>query len=201
MSLTTLSFYISAAKNGTDMNIPDTERLHLELMDENDAELLFELDQDPAVMKFINGGKMTTMEEIHTLYLPRMAKYRDERKGWGMWRVTIKSTQQFIGWVLVRPMDFFSKNPEFDNLELGWRFKQSSWGKGYATEAAKQIQDVMLAKADINAVSAIAVEENLASIGVMKKLGMHYIKTYIHHDSMLGDMDVVYYKKSKVLAV
>lgn len=180
------------------MNIPDTERLHLELMDENDAELLFELDQDPAVMKFINGGKMTTMEEIHTLYLPRMAKYRDVSKGWGMWKVTIKSTQQFIGWVLVRPMDFFSEKPEFDNLELGWRFKQSSWGKGYATEAAKQIQDVMLAQIDIKAVSAIAVEDNLASIAVMKKLGMHYIKAYVHHDSMLGDMDVVYYQKSKM---
>jgi RimJ/RimL family protein N-acetyltransferase len=179
------------------MNIPDTDRLRLALMDDNDAALLFELDQDPAVMKFINGGKITTMEEIHTLYLPRMAKYRDERKGWGMWKVIVKSTNQFVGWVLVRPMNFFSENPEFDNLELGWRFKQNSWGKGYATEAAKQIQEMMLAQNEVKALSAIAVEDNLASIGVMKKLGMQYIKTYVHHDSMLGDMDVVYYKKVK----
>jgi RimJ/RimL family protein N-acetyltransferase len=42
--------------------------------------------------------------------------------------------------------------------------------------------------------SAIAVKDNLASIAVMKKLGMQYIKTYSHTDSPLGDVDVVLYR-------
>lgn len=179
------------------MNTLNTIRLRIELMDEHDAELLFELDQDPEVMRYINGGKMTTMEEINTVYLPRMACYRDEIKGYGLWKVMVKATDEFIGWILVRPMDYFSDKPEFDNLELGWRFKRSSWGKGYATEAAEKLQSMVLAHLDIQAVSAIAVKENIASIGIMKKLGMDYVKSYIHNDAMLGKMDVVYYQKSK----
>ncbi len=37
------------------------------------------------------------------------------------------------------------------------------------------------------------MEDNLASIHVMKKLGMKYVKTAIHKDP-LGDDEVVYYQ-------
>ncbi len=179
------------------MKVENTPRLRIELMDADDAQLLFELDQDPEVMRYINGGVVTTMEEINDVYLPRMAHYRNEEKGWGLWKVTVLDNNSFIGWILVRPMDFFSDKPEFENIELGWRFKQAAWGKGYATEAAKQIQDTLLKRDDVKAVSAIAVDDNIGSINIMKKLGMQFVKQYVHQDSMLGDMDVVYYRLSK----
>jgi RimJ/RimL family protein N-acetyltransferase len=175
------------------VNIHDSARLRYQLLSHDDADLLFQLDQDPQVMRHINGGKMTTMAEIQDIYIPRMESYRNEKQGWGLWKVTIKATEEFIGWVLVRPMDFFSDHPQPDNLELGWRFLRSSWGNGYATEAARAVQQALIEKGDVRKLSAVALEENTASIKVMTKLGMTYLKTAIHRDP-LGDVELVFYE-------
>ena len=125
----------------------------------------------------------------------RMEAYRDKSKGWGIWQINITDTDQYIGWVLVRPMNFFSDMPEFDNLELGWRFFQSSWGKGFASESAAHIKNHLAENKTYNAFSAIADEENLGSIGVMKNIGMSYLKTY-HHQDPLFECQVAYYQAS-----
>lgn len=175
------------------MKIANSARLSYRLMDESNAEELFLLDQDPAVMKFINGGNPSSREQINTVLIPRMNAYRDEAKGWGLWQVSNTETGEYLGWVLVRPMYFFSDHPETDNLELGWRFFQSIWGKGYASEAAQHIKQQLSHDTTIKHFSAIADENNFASVGVMKKIGMKYIKTY-HHTDPLFECDVVYYQ-------
>lgn len=175
------------------MHVKDSERLSYALLGTDDADLLYELDQDVEVMRYINGGKMTTMEEVHQVFLPRMAQYTDADKGWGLWKTTVKEGGDFIGWILVRPLDFFAGQPEWDNLELGWRFKRSSWGKGYGTEAAQQIMQSLAAQQKITKFSALALPNNLGSINIMKKLGMTYLKTELHEDP-LGDEVVDYYE-------
>ena len=144
-------------------------------------------------MQYLTGGKPTSLDIIRNVFIPRMLSYRNPQKGWGLWRVNISESQQFIGWILVRPMAFFSEQPEWQNLELGWRFKQSSWGKGYAFEAASAVKNALLDQGDISHLSAVALMENSASIKLMQKLGMTYLKTYLHQDP-LGDHQAVYYQ-------
>ncbi len=174
------------------MKIANSERLQYAMMTEDDAELLFELDQDTEVMRYINGGKMTTRQEIQDVYLPRLTKYTNADKGWGMWKLTTTSNNEFIGWVLVRPMNFFSGQPKWDDWELGWRLMRKAWGFGYATEAAKHIMQALKETQDMSYFSAIAMPGNEASINIMKKLGMTYQKTDIYEDP-LGIDEVVYY--------
>ena len=69
------------------MNIPDSTRLSYQFMTRNDAELFFELDQDSEVMRYINGGKITSMEDIIAVFIPRLERYADQNKGWGMYLV------------------------------------------------------------------------------------------------------------------
>lgn len=180
------------------MNIPDSSRLSYQFMTRNDAELFFELDQDSEVMRYINGGKITSMEDIIAVSIPRLESYADQSKGWGMWKVSLRMDQQcdlFLGWILVRPMDFFTETPQWDNLEIGWRLKQLAWGKGYATEAAQAVMTVVTQNPKLISISAIALEDNLGSINIMKKLGMTYLKKeYV--DEPLVEADVVYYQKS-----
>ncbi|WP_369410423.1 GNAT family N-acetyltransferase [Neiella litorisoli] len=175
--------------------VADSKRLQFELMSAKDAELLFQLDQDPQVMRFINGGKCTTREEIAKVYVPRMESYSNPAKGWGIWKVCLKANGEFLGWVLVRPMDFFTDTPQYNNLELGWRFHRKAWGQGYGTEAAQAIANAVIGLGEAKWLTAIALEDNHASIGIMKKLGMSYLKTGIHRDP-LGDVEVVYYQCS-----
>lgn len=180
------------------MKIPNSNRLSYSLMTADDAELLFQLDQDPDVMRYINDGEPNSMQEIQEVYIPRMQSYTNAEKGWGIWKVVVKGSNQFIGWIIVRPMDFFSDSPQWDNLELGWRFIRSSWGKGYATEAAETIKQALIKNGNIKKLSAVAVKENAGSVNIMKKLGMLYIKTDVHHD-LHGDNDVVFYEMNATL--
>ena len=45
---------------------------------------------------------------------------------------------------------------------------------------------------EIQQFSAIAMPSNIASIKVVTKLGMEFVKQGVHYDP-LGDLDVVYY--------
>lgn len=176
------------------MLVPNSSRLHYQFIDETDKDFLFQLDQDPEVMKYLNGGKPTSKQTIENTFIPRLYAYRNSDKGWGLWKVTITEHQQDIGWILARPMAFFSENPIFDDIELGWRFMQSSWGKGYATEAAKHIQVILSQQPENKYFSATALLSNTGSISIMKKLGMKYINSYIHSDNELGEIEAVLYR-------
>ncbi len=82
---------MSAART---LQIPASTRLQYRLLDAHDSELLFELDQDEAVMRFINGGRKTSRAEIAQRLLPRMLSYRDPLKGYGLWQVCSKADNQ-----------------------------------------------------------------------------------------------------------
>jgi RimJ/RimL family protein N-acetyltransferase len=59
----------------TTIHIPPSPRLAYRLMDGNDAPLLFELDQDPEVMRYLNDGKPSTREEIDAYFVPRVTAF------------------------------------------------------------------------------------------------------------------------------
>ncbi len=174
------------------LTIKHSERLSYRLMDDTDADLLFELDQDPAVMEHINEGKPTSRVEIDNIFIPRMMQYRNPDKGWGLWQVNTLADDEFIGWILVRPMYYFSDDRDDEDIELGWRFMQKSWGTGYATEAAKAVMMALHRQVGYQTFSAIAVAGNTGSIRIMEKLGMAYQKTDIYKDP-LGDTEAVFY--------
>ncbi len=166
-------------------------------MTPDDWQLMWKLDQDPEVKKYIDGGKLTSKEDIQNKMIPRMNSYSNHEKGWGVWKVLEMSTHTFLGWILVRPMYFFSEKRDDSNLELGWRFHRKFWGKGFATEAAKGMMDHIMREAPVRTFCAIVDKENTASIGVMKKLGMSFIDHRIIPDP-LGDFDVAYYEMTEL---
>jgi RimJ/RimL family protein N-acetyltransferase len=180
------------------MNIDNSARLSYQLIDKKDNEFLFQLDQNPEVMRYINGGNMSTRKYISEIFIPRHNAYKNVKKGWGLWKVTVIATQAEIGWILVRPMGFFSQQPIWHDIELGWRFLQSTWGEGYASEAAIHLQQALAKLPENKAFSAIAMRGNSGSVAVMKKIGMRYIKSYIHSDAQLGDLDIVLYHMKSI---
>jgi RimJ/RimL family protein N-acetyltransferase len=175
------------------IHIPASTRLAFRLMDSSDAPLLFELDQDPEVMRYLNDGKPSTREEIERYFVPRFTRFTNPATGCGLWEVTRRESGEYLGWILVRQYGFDTHYHEADNLELGWRLKRHCWGQGIATEAAGALIEVLRQDAAIRAFSALADPANLGSIGVMKKLGMRYVDRRIHH-TPLRDYPSVYYE-------
>lgn len=58
--------------------------------------------------------------------------------------------------------------------DIRFRFKQSAWGYGYATEAAFACLQYGFKSLEIQRITARAMPENIASIRVLEKCGMRY---------------------------
>jgi RimJ/RimL family protein N-acetyltransferase len=119
-----------------------------------------------------------------------------EKNYWGLWKVIVKDHDDFIGYILVKPLNISSELPDVNNIEIGWRFKQESWGQGYATEAAKAVTEKITEQNDIKILSATADSNNAASIRIMEKLGMSFVESYNNKTQEAEIASVLY---SKVL--
>jgi RimJ/RimL family protein N-acetyltransferase len=175
------------------LQVPDSARLKFRLMDSSDAPLWFELDQDPEVMRYLNDSKPTTWEELNEHLIPRINKFTDPAAGCGLWEVARKADGAYLGWILVRQYGFDTPYHEPDNIEFGWRLKRHCWGQGIATEAARAILERLRDNPAIRVFSSLAVSENLASIVVMRKLGMRFVDIRIHQTPM-RNYSVEYYE-------
>lgn len=153
----------------------ETERLTLRRFTADDADLLIELDSDPAVMRYLTGGKPTPPEAIREEYLPRiLAGYRKWDGKLGLLAAHEKDTGAFIGWFILRP------KPEgpLDEVELGYRLRQAAWGRGYATEGSRALLHKAFTELGVRLVWADTMFVNRGSRHVMEKLGMTHIATY-----------------------
>ena len=70
------------------IQIPATERLQFSFITERDAELLYQLDHDPEVMKYLTSGRTSSKEQVINEFLPRLARYADQTLGHGLWLVS-----------------------------------------------------------------------------------------------------------------
>jgi RimJ/RimL family protein N-acetyltransferase len=57
--------------------------------------------------------------------------------------------------------------------EIGWRLRESAWGRGIAKEAAIASIDLGFTRFGYDRIIAMTIPPNLESQGLMKRLGMH----------------------------
>jgi RimJ/RimL family protein N-acetyltransferase len=154
----------------------ETERLVLRRFTTDDVDSLVDLDSDPDVMKFINGGTPTPREEVEEQVLPAILAFYERGDRFGFWAIIEKESEQFLGWLHLRPGA--EANPDSDEPELGYRLVQSAWGKGYATEASAAVLQKAFSELGVARVTAAAMVINTPSRNVMKKLGMTLVRTF-----------------------
>jgi RimJ/RimL family protein N-acetyltransferase len=153
----------------------ETDRLILRPFTADDVDHLVALDADPEVMRFINGGRPTSREEVVERVLPRFLWYQEQPHGYGFWAVEEKATGTFIGWFHLRP-DPDTGDPA--EPELGYRLMRDAWGKGYATEGSRALIAVAFERRGARRVWASTMVINLASRRVMEKVGMRHVRTF-----------------------
>ncbi|MCB9832255.1 MAG: GNAT family N-acetyltransferase [Planctomycetes bacterium] len=155
-----------------------TERLLLRDIREEDAEFLVDLDADPEVMRHIGVFPPTPVEDvrerIREVYCPWQ-----EHPWRGLWLVFDRESDDFLGWVFVRPalQAWFADQIGWDDpraIEIGYRFRRLAWGRGIATEAARPLLSRALADPATSAVLGCAQKSNVASIRVLEKLGLEH---------------------------
>lgn len=140
-----------------------------------DAEDLFEMDSDAAVHRFIENKPVTKIEEIHQVVEILQKQYKEN--GIARWAVEDKISGECLGWCGLK---FFREplNGHANFYELGYRFKQKHWGKGYATESARAVLEYAFKNLPIDTIYAITHPENVNSKNVLFKLGFRYVETF-----------------------
>ncbi len=145
----------------------ETPRLKLGQFTDADAPLILQLNSDPEIVKYVHEPVLSTEEQAKKIIIEIiLPQYKNNL---GRWATYTKSNNEFIGWCGLK------YRPELDEIDLGYRFKKSAWGKGYATEAAKHTLDHSFNKLDLKLITGRAHIENIASIKVLEKIGMHFI--------------------------
>lgn len=166
----------------------ETDRLILREITLDDVAELFKLHSDPEVQKYTGEPVVESMEEMHRSTASRIINY--EKYGYGRWATILKSGQQFIGWAGLAYL------PEFDEIDLGYRFMPEYWGMGLATEASRAILDYGFDTLKLKRIVAIALKEHKASIRVMEKVGMEFEKFAPYEP---GSEDAIWYWCDKEL--
>ena len=152
----------------------ETARLILRQFIEADGDNLFDLNNDPAVMRFLNGGKPASRDVIQNETLPRYLSYYERYAALGVWATIEKSTGEFVGWFSFKP----KTEGRLDEVELGYRLRQPAWGKGYATEGARALIRKGFTELGVRRVVAETMTVNLGSRRVMEKAGLKYVRTF-----------------------
>ncbi len=165
-----------------------TERLLLREITQGDKEDLLSLHSDPEVQKYTGDAVIASIEEMENAIEERIDHYI--QFGFGRWATFLKEGMQFIGWAGLLYL------PEFDEIDLGYRFLPQFWGKGLATEASRAILTYGIETLKLNRIIAIAMKENIASIRVMEKAGMVFYKFAPYEP---GGEDLIWYQYDQKL--
>lgn len=149
-------------------HLPQTDRLYFREFTLEYARVLYEMHQDSAVNQYIMDpipwDSVKRVEEILRQHI--IPQYAHKI---GRWAVHLKSNGAFIGWCGLKDTD--------GEIDLGYRFMQQYWGKGYATEAASAVLKYGIENGYSNIVGRAAVA-NEASVAVLRKIGLSFVSYY-----------------------
>jgi RimJ/RimL family protein N-acetyltransferase len=157
-----------------------TDRLYLRRVFAEDAQLFYELDSDPEVMRFISKAVPTPRDRIENDIMPRVLSYYRAWPPQGFWIAHLRESNDWIGWFHLRPDKFA---PE--EMEIGYRLKRSGWGKGFATEGCRALIERSFKEWGYEKISARTLVGNLASRRVMEKAGLQFECEFIWPESVI----------------
>ncbi|TFD91809.1 N-acetyltransferase [Cryobacterium lactosi] len=151
-----------------------TDRLVLRRWLDSDREPFARLNADAEVMRFFPAP----LTREHSDDLAARADALFDVHGYGLWAVERLDTGEFIGFTGLAPMP--EGIPGSGGVEVGWRLARSSWGKGFATEAATAALFWAFAELALTEVNSITAVSNIRSRRVMERLGMQVADEFDH---------------------
>jgi ribosomal-protein-alanine N-acetyltransferase len=149
----------------------ETDRLLIRSTQETDLESLAELWTDPDVTYYM-GGRRNFEEVLNSLI--EDLQYNPQ-PNFNLWPVIEKGTAQIIG-----HCGIVEKEVEGESeYEIIYILAKSSWGKGFATEAAISLRDFAFKQLGLKRIIALIDPYNSSSERVAVKIGLSYEKDSI----------------------
>lgn len=144
----------------------NTKRLIGRRLLASDVPALLEVYGDADAMRWVGDGQPLTREDCKRWVEVTAGNYRS--RGYGMSAIVEHESNRVVGFCgLVHP----DNQPE---AELKYAFGRPSWGRGYATEAARAMLAYAHGVIGLSRVIATVYPENLPSRRVLLKAGLKH---------------------------
>lgn len=149
-----------------------TDRLKLRPYRPDDVAAMFAVFGDPEVMRYSQSGADPTVEAT-SIRIQKLIEHQ-VRFGFSLWVAEDRSSGEILGDCGLKQLE------EGPAIEVGYRFARSSWGRGYATEAAAASVHYGFTTLGLERIVAVVEPPNVASLRVLEKVGLRY-RRLAHH--------------------
>ena len=166
--------------------ILETPRLILREYALKDASDVLRLSSDVNIMRFTKQKPTESLEEALAQITVFQQQYAEN--GYGRWAVLLKTTGAHIGYCGLKYRNA-DADPRFDFTDIGYRFEQTHWKSGFATEAARACLEFGFDHLNLPRLVGCAPVENKPSIHVLARIGLRF-----HSHFLLGDTPSVWYQ-------
>lgn len=142
----------------------ETERLFLRPTSVEDAALILEMLNTPKWLKYIGDRNVRTLDEAKT-YIEERILPQQKRLGFGSYTIIRKADENKLG-----TCGLFDREG-LEGIDMGYSLLPQNEGKGYAFEAASRLKQIAFEDFGLQEIHAITVDANVASKGLLLKLG------------------------------
>jgi ribosomal-protein-alanine N-acetyltransferase len=142
----------------------ETNRLFLRRIDNNDVNEVLALRGNPAIMKYIPRPLAKSKEDA--LEHIAMINEKIENNTGINWGITLKGNSKIIGII-----GHYRIQPENHRAEIGYMSLPEYNGKGYITEAIKEVVAYGFEQLKLHSIEAVIDPDNIASERVLQKNG------------------------------
>ncbi|MEA9414702.1 GNAT family N-acetyltransferase [Flavobacterium sp. PL02] len=144
-----------------------TQRLTLRNLENPDFELIHKLHSDPIVNAFVGRDNSSSLEKAKA-YILRMDNLVAKNECI-YWVITTKESNDLIGSVCLWNFDIENKI-----VEIGYEMLSQYQGKGFMTEALKEVVKHAFEEINSAIITAFPSSDNVNSVSILKKLNFQY---------------------------
>ena len=157
------------------MQLFETKRLSVVEINQADAPFILELLNTPSWKKFIGDRNLQTIEETRNYINERLTPAYKEF-GVGFYLTKLKENNIPIG------ICGLVKRPNLEHVDIGFAFLPNYEGAGYGFESASAMINYANATLGFKTICGITNSDNIRSIALLEKLGLHYQKMILMPD-------------------
>ncbi|MBL7994473.1 GNAT family N-acetyltransferase [bacterium] len=153
--------------------ILETKRLTIRELNSDDAEFILKLVNTPTWLKFIGDRGVKNLDDAKK-YIENgpVKSYADN--GFGLYLMELKNGKVPIGMCGLIKRDFLQ------DPDIGFALLPEHEGKGYGYESASAVLSYGQKKLGLTKIVAITVKENVNSIHLLEKIGLHEEGTVVY---------------------
>lgn len=151
----------------------ETKRLTVRKLIKDDLNPFFELESNPKVLQYATGEPKNLQESEEDL-LQLIDRYDKTDNNFWIYAIEITENKEFIGTVAL------IKDDE-GNDEIGYRFIERFWGKGFATEICEGL--ISYSKSiGIKKLIGSVVDVNVASAKILERFNFKEVEKFVSDD-------------------